>query len=225
MHTKLITACMALVVFATLAIVPGTASATNDPTFFDDAGHVPTGTIVIGTPTGLFYFTDTSGSPLVECSKASLSGTITKNSGGTVESEITTFDLSGTGTVAAHSGLNECTGSFGNAWTTVVSNPLCLRSTPTMATDEFQVTSGKCSGGGKVKFIIGSTTVGECEYETTGATKGDYTTGKGTALTVRNTSAGSGASRVRGGFFCPSSVHLKMIFALDTKNGEPIYIS
>ena len=93
-----------------------------------------------------------------------------------------------------------------------------------MATNEFQVSGGKCPGGGKAKFIIGSTTIGECEYETSSTIKGDYKTNP-PELTVRNTTAGSGASKIRGTFFCPSSGMLKMSFSLETEGGTPIAIS
>ncbi len=169
-------------------------------------------------------FTDTSGNPFVACTQALMTGEVVKNSGGTVETTITTADIWGGGSaVSAHSGLEECPGSFGNAYYTIPGD-LCVLSTPTMATNEFQVSSGKCAGGGKVKFIIGSTTIGECEYETGGVIRGDYKTNP-SELTVRNTAAGSGASKIRDGFFCPSSGMLKMSFSLETEGGTPILIS
>jgi hypothetical protein len=94
-----------------------------------------------------------------------------------------------------------------------------------MATLEFQVSSGKCGeAGGKVKFIIGSTTIGECEYETTGVVKGDYETNT-SEITLRNTQDGSGAKKIRGGIFCPSSGMLRMTFTLETENSTTITIS
>ena len=222
--SKLIRACMALAAFAAFAVLPATAMAENNPQLKEGGTALATGVGIVGTNEGITRFTDTSGNTLVECSKATLSGTLTKNTVGGVEGEITTFDFSGTGAVNAHNGLPECTGSFGAAFITVVTNPLCVRSTNTMATNEFQVSSGKCAGGGKVKFIIGSTTIGECEYETGGPVKGDYVTNT-SEMKVRNTAAGSGASKIRGGFFCPSSGMLAMTFKLETANGTAITIS
>jgi hypothetical protein len=225
MHTKLTTACMALAAFATIVVLPATATAANSPQLKEGGVALATGTKIVATNVGNTLFTDTSGATLVDCSTAKLAGTLTKNTVGGVEGEITTFDFSSTGPVSAHNGLNECTGSFGNAYYTVNSLPLCIRSTSAMATGEVQVSSGKCGeAAGKVKLIIGSTTVGECEYETTGVVKGDYKTNT-SEITLRNTQDGSGAKKVRGGFFCPSSTMLKMTFALETENGTAITIS
>ena len=223
MHKKLITACMALVAFAALAIGPATASATNDPTLVDSSGHLAVGAKIVGTAVNP-VFTDTSGNTLVTCSNATMTGEVVKNSAGTVEGTISTLDFwGGGGAIAAHNGLEECPGSFGNFSFTVVGH-LCIRSTPTMATDEFQVTSGTCPGTGNVKFIIGSTIVGECEYESTSSVKGDYTTGIGGAMAVRNTQAGSGTKKIRGGFFCSSSLMLKISFKLETHDGTAVEI-
>jgi hypothetical protein len=215
---------MALAAFAAFAVLPATASAENKPQLLEGVTPLATGVKIVGTNVGSIVFTDTSGNTLVDCSTAKLGGTLIKNTVGTVEGEITTFDFSGTGAVSAHNGLNECTGSFGNAYYTLSTLPLCLRSTSTMATGEFQVWAGKCPGGGKVKLIIGSTTVGECEFESTGALKGDYKTNT-SEITIRNTAAGSGLTKIRGGFFCPSSTMLKMTFKLETENGTAVTIS
>jgi hypothetical protein len=220
--SKLIKACTALAAFATLAVLPATASAENNPQLTE--GPLSAGARIVALSVGNTIFTDTSGNTLVNCSNAKLAGTLLNNSAGGLEVELTTFDFRGTGTVSTHNGLPECTGSFGNAYITVANSPLCLRSTSTMATNEFQVSSGKCAGGGKVKFIIGSTTIGECEYETGSTIKGDYKTNP-PELTVRNTAVGSGASKIRGGFLCPSSGMLKMSFSLETESGTPITIS
>ena len=226
--SKLVRACMALAAFAAFAVLPATAAATNDPQLTHPAGTLlAPGTLIKATSVGATEFTNTAKEPLVTCSSATMTGTLLKNSGGSVEGTITTSNFQGTGAVAAHNGLPECTGSFGNAWITVVGD-LCVRSTPTMATHEFQVSRGGCPGEGNPRFIIGSTTIGECEYETGSSVKGDYTTGEDTVMTVRHTAAGSGSSKIRGGFFCPSSGMLKMSFTLETdttKSADPIGIS
>jgi hypothetical protein len=223
--SKLVKACMALAAIAAFAVLPATAMATNSPQLKEGETALATGSKIVATNVGSTLFTNTTGTTLVDCNNAKLSGTLTKNTVGGVEGEITTFDFSGTGSFSTHNNANECTGSFGDAWITVVSNPLCVRSTSAMATLEFQVSSGKCGEeGGKVKFIIGSTTVGECEYETTGVVKGDYETNT-SKMTVRHTQEGSGAKKIRGSFFCPSSGMLKMTFALETEDGTAVTIS
>ncbi len=225
---KLVTACLALVALAAF-VLPATASATNEPDLTNGANRVPhgVGEEIVGTATNTEFQT-TAGGNLVTCSTARMAGVLTENTGGTVEGEITAAEYSGTGAKHSDNGLNECTGSFGNAYITVTSLPLCLRSDKTMATDEFQVSAGKCSGAAnKVKFLIGSTTAGECEYESTNtAITGDYTTGGTQAsLTVHNTQAGSGSTKIRGGFLCPSSGKLKMTFTLENGGGQKLTVS
>jgi hypothetical protein len=225
MNRKLIAACMAVAAFAAF-VLPATASATNDPQLTESGSLVPVGSLVVGTPVGETAFTSTSGSTLVTCGSGLATGKVLKNSGGTLEGEMTTYTYSGTGAVSAHNGLKECTGSFGNAYITVTNTPLCIRSTPTMATHEGQIGGGGCGTNGKVKFTIGSTTAGACEYETTSTVKGDFTTnGTETQLTVRNTQAGSGVKLIKGGFLCPSSGMFKGSGTLETENGTKLGIS
>ncbi len=226
MYKKLFMAFMALTALAAFAL-PATASATNDPQLTDANGTlIPAKAKIVGTNVGETTFTNTAGEPLVHCTKAVMTGEVHRNSGGIVEGTITTTDFSGTGPVHADNNLNECTGSFGNAYITVTPD-LCIRSTPGMATDEFQVTKGNCTTEEKnVEFVIGSTTIGACEYQATGPIKGDYTTGAHDTLTVRHTQEGSGAKKVGGGFFCPASGMLKMTFTLETDiNNETVIIS
>jgi hypothetical protein len=224
MFKKLIVSCMALAAFAACAL-PASASATNDPQLTEGATLVPTGTSLVGTASNTL-FTNTEGAELVVCSTAKLTGTLKANSGSKVEGEIPKGNaiFSGDGLPSAHNGLRECTATFGNAYVTVTT-ALCVRSDSLMVTDEFQVTGGSCPGG-KVKFIIGSTTAGACEYESNGAVKGTYTTGGSeTKLTTLNTTAGSGSTRISGGFLCPSSGQLAMTFNLETTNGTKLSIS
>ncbi|HWC48199.1 MAG TPA: hypothetical protein VG448_04905 [Solirubrobacterales bacterium] len=223
MSKKLITACMALMAFAAFAL-PAIARAENHPLLVENGAAVPVGAKIWGTNEGITSFTNTSGAAQVECNSVKLTGTVTRNDSGFVEGTITTKDYSGTGAVNADNNLNECTGtSFfsGNSYITVTGN-LCIRSTPVMLTDEFQVgtdpAGGNCSEtNGKVKFVIGNTSAGACEYETTGLVKGDYTTSETKSLlTVRNTQEGSGAKLIEGGFLCPSSGMLKMTYFMET---------
>jgi len=223
MSKKLITACMALMAFAAFAL-PAVARAENHPTLVENGVSVEVGKLITGTNEGNTTFTSTTGNPQLECSTVKLTGKVTRNDSGIVEGTITTKDYSGTGAVNADNNLNECTGtSFfsGNSFVTVLGN-LCIRSTPAMVTDEFQIgtdpAGGNCSEtNGKVKFIIGNTNAGECEYESTGLVKGDFTTSETkSVLTVRNTQEGSGSKLIRGGFLCPSSGQLSMKYIMET---------
>ncbi|HET9152974.1 MAG TPA: hypothetical protein VFN85_02520 [Solirubrobacterales bacterium] len=226
MSKKLIIACMALVSLAAFAL-PAVASAANKPTLVEtptstETLHVEPGSKIISTNSGETFFWNTGATTKqVTCNKAVMTGTVLKNSEGTIEGEITSSIFQGTGAISADNNLPECTGSFGNAYVTV-STPMCIRSTPVMAEDEFQVTGGKCGTEGKVTFTIGSTTVGACKYLSTGPVKGTFTTNETeTTLTVTNTNTASGAELEEGGFFCPSSGQLQMSFHLwtDTKEG------
>ncbi|HEX5592067.1 MAG TPA: hypothetical protein VFX35_01825 [Solirubrobacterales bacterium] len=231
MAKKILIFYVSVLAFASLAL-PAIASASNKPTLTDAGGHVKVGAKIWGTNIGNAIFTDTAKNALVTATTAHLTGEVTRNDSGFVEGTISTFDFSGTGSVHADNGLAELTGSFGNAYVTV-EGKLCIRSTPANATDEFEVGTdkGKCSEGvGKVEFIIGSTTAGECTYETTNPVTGDFTTGGAQAeLTVRNTQAGSGAKLIKGSFLCPSSGMLSMKFGLETdtasgSTADPIWI-
>jgi hypothetical protein len=222
MLTKLITACMAIAAFAAF-VLPATASAANSPDLTEGATRVAVGSTFVGTPIGEITYMATDGTTILNhCSSAKLQGTVETNSAGTVKGKITTFDFQGTGGVHADNGLPECTGSFGNLYFTMVTNPLFLESTPAMAEDEFQVSS---TGGGNIKFIFASTTAGACEYESTSTLKGDYTTGETTKVTVRNTQAGNGSKLLKGGFLCPTSMQWNWSFYLETTNGTELGIS
>jgi hypothetical protein len=215
MSKKIILSCMALVAFAALAL-PAVAAAKNTPHLTDAEGAVKVGSKIWGTNIGETTLTNTTGTALIHCTTADFTGEVTSNTTGNIAGTITLATFGGTGSVY-HNGHKECTGSFGNAAVTV-STPLCIRSTEAMATDEFVVSGGACSGAaGNDKFTILSTTAGSCVYETTSTVKGDFTTGGAQAvLTVRNTQAGSGSKLTSGGFLCPSSGMLKMAFGLET---------
>ena len=57
--------------------------AKNEPTLKEGATHVAVGS-TIGTNVGEMTFTDTNSSGLMHCSKATMTGTVTKNSGGRI---------------------------------------------------------------------------------------------------------------------------------------------
>jgi hypothetical protein len=229
MHRKLITACMALAAFAAFAVMPAIASATNDP----DLTH-PTGTLmpagkghpasgIKGTNVGLTLMTNSSGGILTECNSAVMTGTLIKNDGSNVEGNISSATFTGTASGGA------CTGSFGNV--TVTTNPAtngipwCLRSTSTMATDEFQVRGNECSKAARpIRFVLDIIFGGSCVYQRGTAIPGTFKTHPEDALLS--------ISKVEfplleGGFACPSVGFLDMSFTLETDSvsTEPLYIS
>jgi hypothetical protein len=226
MFKKIALSCMALVALAALAL-PAVASAKNTPTLLDSEGVVKVGSKTWLTNVGELTLTNTSGAGLFHCTTADLTGEVTSNSTGNIAMNLTLATIAGTGSIHPTTGDKECTGSMGS-FGMVVSTPVCLRSNEAMATGEFQITGGACSGAaGNVKITTLSTTAGACEYETTSSVRGDFTTGGAQAtLTVRNTQAGSGIKLIKGGFLCPSSSMLKASFGLETDpSGTPIWIN
>jgi len=245
MSKKIIMACMALVALAAFAL-PASASAANDPQLTHPTGTLlnPTtgsctgvgGTICItGTQVGHSSLYSTSGTKELTCSTGTMTGYLLKNSGGTVEGEIHSASFGGTGEQVAGEPHRECTGvGFFSANTTVTvkSVPWCLKSTPLMAEDEFQVSGGKCgAAAAKITFTLLPTGFGECTYQATQTSiKGTYTTDTtGDAiLTVNKTNSNAGFTKTAGSFFCPSSGEIEMSFTLETDNAakaEPLYIS
>jgi hypothetical protein len=214
---KLITACLALVALAAFAL-PAAASATNEPTLTENGADVAVNSKILATNIGNTVLETTSGSPLVTCTTAKLTGKVLVNANGQVVATIETATFAGTGPVHPDTGDKECTGSFGNA-TVTVKTPLCIESDPSMLTDEFEVFGDDCNSPlpNSVTFTILSTTAGECKYETTLPVSGGFTTDPEEAvLTVDDDQLGSGAKKEAGGFLCPSSGMLEMSFELET---------
>lgn len=231
MRTKLTMACMALAAFAAFVVLPATASATNDPLLTHPTGTaIPVGSNILATQVGVSKLTNTeTNSTQLECTTAELTGTLLKNSGGTVEGEITATTFGGTGGQAVGEPHTECTGSFANASVTP-KVPMCIKSTPLMKTDEVQILGGKCGAAEAVTFTIAPTGLAPCVYDsTTNALVATYKTHPEDGLvTVDNTVATNGFSKTSGSFFCPASSHLDLTVTLETdtnKSADPIYIS
>jgi hypothetical protein len=225
MSKNILAVCTALAAFAAFSVMAPAASA--NPVLTHPTGTVlKTGVLIDGTLIGASKLTSGStdpGTTLLECSKATITGELTKNvTTGTpsIESNITKAEFAGTGA------NGECTGNFGNATViTTGSNgvPWCLKSIK--ATDEFEVRGGKCSEAARnIAFIIDGTNTGSCKYE-----KASFV---GTFIThpedgrLNLTHAGP-ALKVEGGVLCPSSGSLDMEFTLETDTGtaEPLYLS
>jgi hypothetical protein len=241
MSKKILAVCTALVAFAAFSVMATAASANpvvTHPTGTVMATH-PAGTTCTAEPKGCITGTQinspskfTSGStdpgtPLVECSNATMTGELDVNSTTATPSitgNITTADFSGTG--ASVNGVPECTSSFGNvSVVTTGANgvPWCL--TSVKATDEFEVRGGLCTEAArKIAFNLNSTTAGECKYEKE-SFKGTFVTHPEDAV-LTLTHAGP-AAKVAGGILCPASGSLDMSFTLETDSGtvSPVYLS
>jgi hypothetical protein len=222
MHKKLITACMALVAFAALAIGPASASAENKPSLTAPAGTVAAvGSTIVGTA-GETKLLDTSGNTVFKCTGAKMSGEVTKNSSGNVEGNITTATFVGSKEPIAGEPDKACEALFD--FSVTATTPWCLRSTTSMGTDVFNVRGGKCSEAVKAivfHLVLGPETT--CTYERSAATgpiTGTFTTNRSPApLTVNATAAGSGFTKTSGSPFCPNSTVLQMTFTLENGAG------
>jgi hypothetical protein len=223
MHRKLIGAFLALAAFAAFAVAPSIASATNSPEITHPTGtRLATGTKIEATNIGTTIMTDASTNTLVECSTATMTGTLTKNDGSNVEGNITSASFSGTGSGGT------CTGSFGNI--TVTPNPAtngmpwCLRSTSTMATDEFQLRGNECSKAVRaIRFVLDAPFGATCTYQRGSAVVGTLTTHPEDAvLHVSHVEF----PLLEGSFICPGAGYLDMSFTLETDgSNSPLYIS
>jgi hypothetical protein len=221
MHEKFIRICMAAAVLAAFAL-PASAQAANKPTLEDSGGVLPSGAKIVGTNVGEIIIATTSGTGITNCQTAKWTGEVTKNKEDAIEAKITTADVWGAHEASPDNNLGECTeGPGGKFYVTFLRTPLLLKSTPAMATDEFQL-SGT---GGNIRLLLGFTVAGECEYEATSNIKGDFTTsGTQTSLTLRTTE-GNGWKSIRGGFLCPASFLLRITLNLETEAGEPVKIT
>jgi hypothetical protein len=205
MHKKLIMACMAVVALAAFAL-PALASAS--PVLTDSAGKaVAVGTEITGKNVGNTLFT---GAFNVTCSTADLSGKVTENSGTSIKGEVPAGSASFTGTGTG----GDCTSALGNTKVTV-NSALCLATTK--IADQFEVTG--C--GANVTFTLEITGTGPCKYKAAKVLATFTTAPADAQVTVTE----QPAELEEGGFFCPSSGKLDMVFALTTKAGGTLTIS
>jgi hypothetical protein len=201
-----------------LAVVPAAASATNSPELVEETApgvvdKVEPGSLIEATNIGETLMTDVNGNTLVKCQTATLTGTVTQNDGSNVQGNIShaTFRNHETTT---------CSGSLGA--TTVTANPAtnglnwCIRSTSTMATDEFQVRGNSCASLARpIRFVLDLPFGVVCTYQRTAAVPGTFVTGLGkTQLTISKVEF----PLLEGGFGCPSAGYLDMTFMLETDN-------
>jgi len=234
MSKKIILACVALVAFAAFAI-PTAASATNSPELVEGSNPpvtVPTGTKIVATNVGNMVLFETGGStPVLSCTTASITGTLIKNDGSNIEATIESAKIGGTvGTIIGEP-EPECTGLF-NAGVTTLGLHWCIRSTATMATDEFRVGSGTCPTTGTISFTLQRTKatggIEDCIYDSTEALKGIGTTGTDLVHFGRTPHNMNGFTRTAGAFPCPASTEIEMTFTIETDttaSNDPIIIN
>jgi hypothetical protein len=219
MHQKVVSACVALGVFAAFAGMPVGAFATNSPQLMEGGSPVATGAKVLWTNEGTIYFREKpepTSNALSFCETSRMTGTLTKNDGSNIEETIEAAQVEGNGETTT----GECSSTFGGTnFETTEGNgpPWCLRSTSTMATDEFQIRGNSCTNAARsITFVLNSTTVGKCKYERTtltGPLKGAFTTG---GTVAKATISGQEFKKEEGSFLCPEKWYLFVSFTLET---------
>jgi hypothetical protein len=199
------------VAMAAMAASPAGAMATNSPELVENGTRVEPGNLINGTKVTNALFTDSSGNILLSCEVATLTGQVTKNDGSNVEVTISSA-------IFTNAGGANCSGSLGS--TKVTMNPTtnglpwCLRSTTTMATDEFQIRGNSCAGASRsMRYVLDLPFGVECTYQRSAARIGSFTTGIGKTI-LSSTTAESPLQE--GSFGCPSALFLDLSFTLET---------
>jgi hypothetical protein len=211
---------VAAVLLAVLAL-PSVASSAPELTH-------PTGTrLPVGTPlqltnVGEMKPTDPSGSILYSCTRALLTGELVKNNGSEVEATITKAEFTGTGgCTSTLGGITVTTGGANGV-------PWCLRATPLMAADEFQIRGGKCSEAPrKISYALDG--AANCTYTRSEPLKGTFTTDTGVSPSdgVMQLVSQAFTKESGIGFLCPTEYKWDFTFTLETDKGlaEPLYFS
>jgi hypothetical protein len=226
MGKKLITASLAVVALAAF-ILPASASAATvtHPT----GTAMATGKLIEGTQIGISTIWNPGHTiNLLECSKATLTGTLTANAP-EPKGNITSATFEGTGGIK--DGRPECTGDIGSSSVdTNIGNgvPWCLTLT---SSTTFSLRGNSCTSASRsITFVITSTIAGTCKYNrttaVTGTVKNDISPNNSDV--IASVTAGSGTEWLleEGGFFCPTALQLEMSFTLETDGAaEPLYVS
>jgi hypothetical protein len=242
MGKNVISAYLGVLALAAFAL-PAVASAANNPLLTHPTGTaVPVETAGVKTKilatnvTNPILTASDKSTVMLECTRSSMTGELVKNTSGSVEGNITTTTFSGTGPV--REGLAECTspsfwGNFSVDTNLGEGPPWCVRSTSTMAEDEFQVRGGKCTEAAKaITFVLTITSLGTCKYKraSTSPITGEYTTD-----TAKNNNSDAilhikdaEFSNEEGGVTCPSLAYFDASYTLETDttaSSDPIWIS
>jgi hypothetical protein len=194
-----------------LAVVPAAASATNSPELTENGTKVEPGKLIQATNVGNTLMTDANTNTLLSCEVATMTGSVTKNDGSNVEGNITDATFK-------NSASENCSGSIGSTKVTPTAAtngfPWCIRSTSTMATDEFQVRGNSCANLARpIRFVLDLPFGIVCTYQRTAAIPGTFTTGVGkTEMSISHVEF----PLLEGGFGCPSAGYLDMKFTLET---------
>jgi hypothetical protein len=211
-------ACIALVAIAVGAVLPTTASATNDATLIevDNGVHgsplfVPSNIVATGNHNAFSRLTTADGSIFASCTTNELTGTLTANNHNEVAANITAATFKGKTNVTPHT--THCTGSAGDTllnWNPPTNGlPWCLQILVFDTTDTFRIRGNSCTQAARpIRFTVQITTVlgnVHCEYQRTGPIIGTYTTNTTPKLKVEK------SEFVRlAGSFCPDRLYLDL---------------
>jgi len=216
MDKKLITACLVLVAFMAMAAVPALALAS--PVLKDKTGNVVVGGKIVAKNVGIVKFT--TGANTIECTDASLTGTVVKNTGTEIDGEVSTAafnDTNGSGQLVPCSNA-----AFGNVTVVPKKFPWCIVAKNTFAPDTFQISSAGCPGGGVMEFTLDATFLEECTYTKAAPVTGSFTTGTEAAPSELSISEEEFKLASKG-LGCPASGKLDLKLKLYTDiSGEPV---
>jgi hypothetical protein len=214
-------AIIALAAFAALLVVPSTASASPElgETVNGVFSKIPVGSNVIATNVAHSATVKTTKftTPIttVECTTATLTGSVTSNSGTHIAINVTTAEFSNSGA--------PCTSGLGNTSVTPShsSNPThngfqalpwCL--TANTLNDKVTFRGGGCSEAARpLTFTLHTAVAGTCAYQSDSFT-GTYTTHPADAVVTVD--AGQAFVRKTGSGFCPNEGTFDMAFTLTT---------
>jgi hypothetical protein len=199
---------------ACIATLPSSAAAVNSPEITYPTGtKLATETKVRAVQVGESKLT--WGATTLTCSSSQWKGTLKKNTGSEVEADLESVSFNNGGTCSSG-------GSHGASINTAPTKngvPWCLRSTPELADDEFQIRGGKCAESSRpIRLAVKTTTTvpQECVFERPTAVVGTYQTHPGTAVLTSN---GVAFTRVAGNVLC-GTIQIDTSFNLEAE-GEP----
>lgn len=227
---KVLRTCIAMAAFAAFLVMPSIVLAANEATVTHPTGTTaPVGLNIIGTNKETngshvaVAITDVNGNVLGQCTTATITGELTKNTHEAVEVDFTSAEFKGTPGVSPHT--SHCSSSFGTITWTISSAanglPWCLRSTNAMVTnDEFEIRGGKCTEVARpIRFILHSSLAGECTYQRTPSLAGHYSTHpEDASLHVSKQEF----PKVAGGAVCPSKWFLDLTLRLSAETSPGV---
>jgi hypothetical protein len=212
MHKKIMLACMAIAAFAAFVVAPMASAAV----LTENGVAVEVGKSIKGTA-GQTRFV--AGENTVTCSSATMSGTVTANSGGTVAGTIPAGNPVFTGTASE----GDCTGGLLGAVKPSVNSELCLHIPK--GTDTGSVTG--CEGKAVTFtlfatniFLVGPT---KCLYEKASIAAEITTAPANAAIKVVKGEKAKGESTNPS--VCPAEGELEMEFELTTTDGTVLTFS